>query len=149
MSLNTMNYQVDLSVACYASDRTNIALMLTIADGEEAGEEFCDLTVNLGADIGNGTVMPRSCGFVNVHDFPGAEKFITENGLGEPYTRFGETVCAYSGFVTFPLYRFDEKRLAELDPKGFELYAQQYGEAFEQALDCVRPFYESAPAMRI
>lgn len=137
MDLVAYDTVLDLKVGFYRSDPTNIALQLIIAEGEEMGEPYCDLTVNLGPDIGNAVIMPRSCGFVDTHDFPAAERFIKEHGLGEPYTRFGSVVEAQSGFVTFPLYSFNEAALKELDPVGFERYAQQYDAAFESAREAM------------
>ena len=126
---------VSLNIGCYVSNPTNIAIQLVEAAGDDAGMNYSDLTVNLGSDIGNETIMPRSCGFIDVNNFPAAERFIAENGLGTPYKRFGEQVYGYSGYCEYPLYRFDEEALKQCDPQGFKAYAGQYSKAFAEELD--------------
>ena len=87
-------------------------------------------TVNLGTYCGNNTIMPKNCAFIDTNNNPGLDKYIKERGYGEPYTRFGGEVTAQSGFCTYPLFQFNESKLKELDPDGYETYESNYKEAF-------------------
>lgn len=57
---------------------------------------FGDLTVNLSAKC------KENCGFVDVNNNPGIEKFIRENNLGKPTGRM-----LPSGWVFYPEYEFN------------------------------------------
>lgn len=118
-----------IAVSSYRSSPVCMALELKSGEGSDV------ITVNLGSDIGNGTIMPRGCAFIDVNNYPELPSFIEENGLGEPYTRFGSPVTMQSGFVEYPLYRFNENSLKEFDESGYAAYAEDYAGAFlkEQA----------------
>lgn len=94
---------------------------------------FATLTTNLDNDSGNGSIMSPFCGWVDVNNNPEAEDFIRNYSLGEPYTRFGEPVLAFSGYCCYPLYQFDKQKLMELDPKGTAAYEENYKKHAEKA----------------
>lgn len=53
-------------------------------------------------------------------------KFLEEQGIGQ-FT--GKWVP--SGFMSFPVFRFNEDKLREIDPKMFAEYAKAYGKEVE------------------
>ena len=72
-----------------------IAIELYI-QGDDGPEPFAGLTVNLADHPAEG-----NSAYVDVNNFPEAEKLITDYGLGEPTGRYG-----FSGFCRYPEYRF-------------------------------------------
>ena len=109
-----------IEVASY-QDNGNLALIIGCKDGDDVP------TVNLGSDIGNGTKMPKFAAFLDVNNCPHIDEVFEKAGIAKPYMRFGEPVTADSGFVTYPLYQFDEAILREYDPKGVEEYIRSEG----------------------
>lgn len=78
----------------------NLAIRLWTDDGEP----WCTLTVNLpGAED-----LPADYAYVDVNNFPEAEEFIKKYNLGEP-----TGLTKQSGFVVYPLYKFDLQKLKE------------------------------------
>lgn len=144
--------RVWLAVEAYRSAPVCMALVLQ-RDGAMADL----LTVNLGSEIGNDTIMPLGCGFVDVNNHADAEELIRENGLGEPYMRFSEPVAVKSGFVEYPLYRFNTEKLKELDAVGFARYETEYEAAFssiqqkkaDALLGPIRPYEDQAEAKNL
>lgn len=94
-----------------------IKIQLNCDDGP-----YASLTIDLGSYAGNGSVCMPYAGWLDTNNYPWAPRFLSENGIAEPYMRFGEPVEMRSGFCTYPLYQFNAKRLRELDPKGTEDY---------------------------
>jgi hypothetical protein len=95
------------------------------------GEESIVLTKHFGNIIGNMTVMPMYCAFLDTNNNPGIDRYLVAKGLGEPYKRFGEYVGVDDGFgTTYPLFQFYKSEL--------EKYAYQ--------ADKRMPFYEEAYA---
>lgn len=88
-------YEVTAHKANYYNG--NLAIFLTY-DGEPYG----NLTVNLSERL-----LPDTA-YVDTNNMPDAERFITENGLGE-FT--GKTKD--SGYCTYPLYKFNLDKLEE------------------------------------
>lgn len=69
-------------------------------------EPFAMLTVCLTDDIGIPYFLREGEAFVDTNNNPWAEKFIKDNGLGEPTGR-----VVQSGWCSYPLYRFNLKKL--------------------------------------
>lgn len=64
--------------------------------------------------------------FIDINNFPEAPQILEATGLATPYLKFGEPVEKQSGFIVYPLYEFDKNKLAELDPKGFAQYKEDW-----------------------
>jgi len=89
------------------------------------------LTVNLGEDIGNDSIIRENQAFVDVNNNETAAEFLAENGIAEPVTRFGEPVVGYSGWCAYPLYAFNPEILEEADPVGWAEHMKLYQENWE------------------
>lgn len=105
---------VCLDIQQYA-DNGRIAVQL-ITEEEWYPESFGSLTVNIDAPA------PAYCGYLDTNNLANAEKFVTENGLGEFTGLTGR-----SGFCEYPLYLFDVDRLRELCPKQMAAYEHNIG----------------------
>ena len=82
-------------------------------------EKWGSLTTNFGLPV------QKDCAFVDVNNLgEGILPWIEKNGLGKPTGRRER-----SGFVEYPEYHFDPKRLQELDDLGY----QEYSRVFDQA----------------
>ena len=120
--------KVRFSIADYASDPMVMAITATAED-----DEFdLVLSVNIGSSIGNGTLIPRNCAFIDTNNNPTAENFLRSIGAKQ-YERFGEPVYGYSGFCRYPLYEFPDGLLREMDADGYEKHCKSYGGAFLMA----------------
>lgn len=86
------------------SDRyaNNDHISLEIFSVEEG--PFANITVNLPQT----KMWPENFGFVDVNNFPQALSVIEKLGIGRHTGQF-----ATSGFCVYPLYRFDEDKIAE------------------------------------
>lgn len=103
-------------------DNDNLYIGLDSFDEDlEGWDSYCDLTVNL-------FELPYLESAVDI-TYSGEEKikFLTENGFGEPT---GQTIA--SGFCVFPVFRFNEDKLKEIDPVLFAQYAKAHGKEIEQ-----------------
>ena len=76
----------------------------------KTGEPYADLTVNI-ESVG----ASENCAFVDTNNCRWAEKFITENGLGEDTGIKGR-----SGFCTYPLYKFNLEKMADMELVEYE-----------------------------
>ncbi|HRU98626.1 MAG TPA: DUF4313 domain-containing protein [Ruminococcus sp.] len=120
-------YKVYMKVADYLSDPMVLAVIATAED-----DEFeVTLSVNIGNSIGNNSLMPPNCAFIDTNNNPGAEEFLQSIGA-KPYERFGSPVFGYSGFCRYPLYEFPENLLREMDAAGYEEHLKKYGDAFRK-----------------
>lgn len=120
--------KVRISIADYASDPMVMAVYAIAED-----DEFdAVLSVNIGSSIGNGTLIPRNCAFIDTNNNPTAEDFLRSIGAKQ-YERFGEPVYGYSGFCCYPLYEFPDDLLREMDADGYEKHCKNYGGAFLMA----------------
>ena len=84
--------------------------------GGEYWEPFCDVTVNtVSLAYLEGAIDTNNNGEKIVD-------FLETNGFGQrtPYV-------VKSGFCTFPIFKFDEERLKQIDPKTFAEYQKAYG----------------------
>lgn len=90
---------------------------------EDLGEidSYCDLTVNI-------CKLPYLESCVDI-EYSGEQhmKFLEEQGIGQ-FT--GKWIP--SGFLSFPIFRFNEDKLREIDPKMFAEYAQAHGREVEE-----------------
>lgn len=122
----------ELSVVSYQTDPAVMGIVLSDhADHEPYGT----ISVNLGSDIGNGSIMQLNSTFLDVNNVPGIEEAVVEQGLAKPYTRFGSPVRAQSGFVQYPLYEFDAEELKKYDPEGYDIYKETWGKAVAEYQD--------------
>ena len=81
----------------------NLAIRLVTKDGEP----WATLTVNLDVKL------PPDYAYVDINNFDDASVFIEENGLGEWTGGIKQ-----SGFVIYPLYKFDLEKLKQLEREG-------------------------------
>lgn len=102
------------------------------------------VTVNLGHDVGNNSIMLWNQAFIDVNNNPNILEWIEENSLAEPVIRFGEQVIACSGFCEYPLYVFNEDKLKEFDESGWaqrkEEWVKHYSEWCEERKNTYVPF---------
>ena len=121
------NYE--LSVVSYQTDP---AVMGIVLYDHVDHEPYGTISVNLGSDIGNGSIMQLNSTFLDVNNVPGIEEAVVEQGLAKPYTRFGSPVRAQSGFVQYPLYEFDAEELKKYDPEGYDTYKETWSRTVEE-----------------
>ena len=84
------------------------------------------ISVCLGNYQSEGSFVQPGCTFIDVNNSPDAIDILEKSGLAEPYVKWGEIVEMQSGFVSYPVYQFNQMKLQELDPKGFEQYMQDW-----------------------
>lgn len=120
----------DVELTSYQSDPVCMALMF---HKDRNGEpDYVLPTVNLGSDIGNGTIMPKYCAFLDTNNNPGIDEYLHEAKLAEPYTRFGSVVTAQSGWCEYPLYKFNKEALKKVVPENeIQTYEEGYDKAFK------------------
>jgi hypothetical protein len=106
--------EIQLDVQQYANNDRLAISMITYEDGFP--EPYGSLTVNIDAPA------PDYCGYLDINNLRNAEKFVTENGLGE-FTGF----TTISGYCEYPLYRFNAVKLRELCPEQMEAYEKSIG----------------------
>lgn len=110
------NVSLEVQVRSYYN-AGKLALLLVDWTGGEP-EEWGALTTHLGLPV------QKDCAFVDVNNLgDGILPWIEKSGLGKPTGRKER-----SGFVEYPEYHFDPKRLQELDDLGY----QEYSRAFDQ-----------------
>lgn len=107
--------EIQLEVQQYANNGRIAIFMLTNEEGYP--EHYGSLTVNIDAPA------PAYCGYLDTNNLSNAEKFVTENGLGEFTGLTGR-----SGFCVFPLYLFNAEKLRELCPEQMELMSIASGQ---------------------
>lgn len=106
--------EIQLEVQQYANNGRIAIFMLTNEEGYP--EHYGSLTVNIDAPA------PAYCGYLDTNNLSNAEKFVTENGLGEFTGLTGR-----SGFCVFPLYLFNAEKLRELCPEQMAAYEYSIG----------------------
>ena len=129
--MSTINYhgeELTVKVSFYTANPVCMAFALFTQEHEP----YCTATVFLDDTIGNDTIMPKGCAFIDTNNLPDMEEMLIEAGIAEPYKRFGEPVMGYSGFCAYPLMQFNLEKLKELDPDGYRLYEANYKGAFEK-----------------
>lgn len=99
-----VDFLVRLNATTYCNNGT-LAVTMENIDPEEddpnGWEPFGVATVNLPESF----LLPENVAFVDENNMPGVGKFLSANKLAEraPYT-------GYSGFCTYPAYRFFPER---------------------------------------
>lgn len=105
---------LELQVRSYYNASKLALKLVDWSSGEP--EPWGDLTVNFGAST------EKDCAFVDVNNLgENILPWIEKNGLGKPTGR-----SQRSGFVVYPEYRFDPKRLLELDDFGYQEHSRRY-----------------------
>ena len=122
----------ELSVVSYQTDPAVMGIVLFDSVDHEP---YGTISVNLGSDIGNGSIMQLNSTFLDVNNVPGIEEAVVKQGLAKPYTRFGSPVRAQSGFVQYPLYEFDAEELKKYDPEGYDTYKETWSTAVAEYQD--------------
>lgn len=84
------------------------------------------ISVCLGNYQSEGSFVQPGCTFIDVNNSPDAIAMLEKTGLAEPYIKWGEVVEMQSGFVSYPVYQFNQMKLMELDPNGFEQYMKDW-----------------------
>lgn len=115
--LNYMEERWKVHVGSYM-DNCNMAVIIECKDGDDV------ITVNLGNDIGNGSQIQPFMAFLDTNNCPHIAEAIEAAGLAKPYIRFGQPVIKQSGYVSYPLYVFDEKVLREYNSKEVNDYVR-------------------------
>ena len=87
-------YNIKLKTDRYANNKNLYIGMDCYEDGY--WEPFGDITVNLSMRC------KENCGFVDVNNLPGIDRFIKENNLGRP-----TGIIVPSGWVMYPEYKFN------------------------------------------
>jgi len=109
--------EVYLKVANYANNgRLYIGLI-----NAETDEPYMDLTTNLPNDCYGKTETFINKWAMSDNTF----EFIEDNDLGEP-----SGYAVRSGYLNYPVYEFNEKRLKELDPEGYAGFEKAYDEFY-------------------
>ena len=111
-------YQVVPKLGIYENGH-NLYLCLDAFDQDFGGYDFfADITVNL--DYGT---MPYLHSAIDTNN-NGQEviEFLEKNGFGQ-----STGVRLPSGYISFPMFQFNEQKLREIDPQVFEEYAKNYG----------------------
>lgn len=101
MKVRSYYLDYDLYVRLYNYESGNLCIQLV----EKHHEPFCYLTVNFPYVA---SITKKDLAFVDVNNFPEAEEFIRKYELGEPVG-----LSVQSGYCTYPLYKFNMKRLKE------------------------------------
>lgn len=93
---NPYSHEINKVYAKLERYANNGHLAIQLYDSDDHSP-YATLTVNIsGTDIGD------DMAYLDVNNFPEAERFVTDNGLGFPMWEY-----AQSGFVSYPLYYFD------------------------------------------
>ena len=75
--------------------------------------------------------MPKNCSFVDVERCQGVEEFLQNTGLAKPLLINGNEVVRNVNDKWYPLYKFNEDMLKQLDPGGYMRYSQKYDKQLE------------------
>lgn len=111
---------LEVQVRPYYNGGLLALLLVDWSSGEP--EKWRSLTVNFGA----GTA--KDCAFVDINNLGECIlPWIEQKGLGKPTGR-----RVRSGFVEYPEYRFDAKRLQELDDYGYQEYSRIFDQAYKR-----------------
>ncbi len=113
-------YEVELNVSSYSNNGCMYVGLTTKEDGHI--EPFGNATVNI-----SHTPAPDYCGYLDTNNLPTIEKFVRENDLGEP-----TGVVGFSGYCTYPLYKFNADKLRELCPEDMAIYEENLKGDLEQ-----------------
>jgi len=103
-------------------DNDNLYIGLTCYDEDlEAEDSYCDLTVNVDK-------LPYLHSAIDTtYNGEGKLKFLLDNGFGEPTGKYG-----HSGFCSYPIFRFNEEKLMEIEPDVFRVYTAMHNKSIER-----------------
>ncbi|MCR5691508.1 MAG: DUF4313 domain-containing protein [Eubacterium sp.] len=118
----------------YYNKQLSLSMAATRFDGLELRN---NITVNLGA------YCPPFCSYVDVNNFPPAEKFIADNELG-CFTG----VTKKEGGSEYPLYQFFPDKLKEIDSEEVQKYIEENQFTKEQVELCPNKKGYSWPGMK-
>lgn len=109
-------YLVQPFVKLYANN-DNLSVSLLSYDKEgDYWAPFCSVTTNI-------EKLPYLYAAIDTNDNgPQLIAFLEKHGFGE-----NVGLSLHSGFCDYPVFRFNEEKLREVDPKGFEKYAKAHG----------------------
>ena len=79
-------------------------------------EPYATLTTNFGEYIGI-----KNCAYIDTNNNPFAEAFLQKNNIATP-----TGLVMRSGFVDYPLYRFNEDFLREVGGSAYQTYSTEY-----------------------
>lgn len=98
-------------------DNNNLYLGLVTEDLEWGGlTPYCDVTVNIDP-------LPYLHSCIDTNNNPQQViEFLEKNGFGED-----TGMHMFSGFCMYPVFRFNEEKLREIDPEMFAAYAKAHG----------------------
>ena len=99
------------NVRLFAAKYRNNTLAVTVESYDEENkmwEPFATLTVNL-AGVGYEEMQGKELAFVDTNNNTGVERFLKEYKIAKPTGFYG-----FSGFCSYPLYKFDLKKLEEI-----------------------------------
>lgn len=119
---------VSVRVGAYASNPSAMAVSFALAD---TGEPYGLATVNL-PQPPDYELLDENTSYLDVNNMPGIMRDLCAAGLGYPAYDGDEPLTQVSGFVEYPLFRFCGDRLRELDPQGYEAYAQGYAAMYDE-----------------
>lgn len=88
----------------YANNHRLYVGLYTYDKDDAFWEPWSDVTVNLSDE----SISDENCAFIDVNNNPTITSFLEQNGIAVPTYRFG-----YSGFCSYPEYRFDIDKLDE------------------------------------
>lgn len=119
MSRNMYNFGEDNEVALVLGMYEDNTLYVGFEKYNEelrSWSPYCDLTINEGT-------LPYLESAINI-DFAGQEKidFLVQNGFGELTGR-----AQQSGFIEFPVFKFNAEKLKAVDPEFFAEYTKENG----------------------
>lgn len=101
-----MKFQI---IASNYVDNNRIALGLLFQESDGSWQPYANLTVNLVNETIPLETEDIAYGFLDTNNYPDSEDFVTKHQLGEKTSFVG-----HSGYCTYPLYRFDKKRIQQL-----------------------------------
>ena len=113
--------EVSVQVDVYR-ENNNLFVGLTCYDEDlEAEDSYCHLTVNV-------TELPYLHSAIDTtYNGAGKLKFLQDNGFGEPTGWY-----VHSGYCSYPVFRFREQKLMELEPDTFRVYAMLHNRRAEK-----------------
>lgn len=139
-SVYDMNYSYDefldngyKYITWYAENPLCMCLIMRLRNEDDSydGVQLIP-TVNFGHDIGNSTLMPKYCAFIDIYNNPEIDTWLEEKGLAEPYRRFGSDVEMQGNFGTYPLYQFSKEALKKYGFDGLDEYEENWQKEFEE-----------------
>lgn len=112
--------KMKLLLSSYMSNGSCMAISLLMAEGGDYPDEpYGNLTVNLSDGF---EVLPKYHAYIDVNNMPEAAGVLSESGLAMPTGDMRQ-----SGFVTYPLYKFDKDVLAEyVSSEELKSYEESY-----------------------